>query len=623
MKKLIIKILPFVLIFLSTQLWALQKEFPTKVVNGTEYYIYTVQPAEGLFGISKRFNVTQAQINELNPQIHEGLKAGQEILIPVPAHPKKSEINSKTETPKTNIKTNTVNVKNEPEIVKHLVLKKQTLFAISRIYNINIDEIQQYNPEISNGLKEGMVLNIPINKTAKEETEKLNSQSVNTLKESKKLINKKTKDTLSYALHTVKEKETLYSISKLYNIDVQDIIILNPKSDEKLRIGSKLKIVLKPNSTVAKKETSSIEKRKSIEEEIKYNTRIFESVKPNKEPIKIAFLLPFMLENAKRDPSNDKFAEFYAGALIAINEAKSHGISFEIFTYDTEKSEEKIQEVLKNSELINMDFIIGPAYTNQISYVSNFVNENKINTLIPFSSKVYDVNTNPYLFQFNPGNDEEVKFVTELLNTEFKNENIIFCNIASVNVLDDGNDFSTELQNELNKSNRIFKSVDLFNAQTLIPLIDNDKKNIIVFNTDKYSLVSNYIDSLNWSNKSNKIILYIEYGWQNVNALNIQNFCVAPFKIDYNGTEYKKFNSDFSNHYNWKATSSSPRYDILGYDLTNYFVAQIYNNGKNFSTKKNKLPLSMGIETKLSFERSSDRTGFTNRQLFIIEHDTK
>jgi len=388
---------------------------------------------------------------------------------------------------------------------------------------------------------------------------------------------------------------------------------------------STLKIIIKPGSTQQKNEVSTFEKKKSAEEELKYNTRIFESVKPNKEPIKIAFLLPFMLENTKHDPSNDKFAEFYAGALLAINEAKSHGISFSVYTFDTEKSEEKIQEVLKNQELSNMDFIIGPAYSNQISYVSNFAAENKINTLIPFSSKVYDVNFNPYLFQFNPGNDEEIKYVAGILNSEFKTENIIFCNVASINALDDGNDFSSGLQNELLRSKRDFKTLDLINDQisALNSAVETGKKNIIFFNTDKYSLISNYLDSLNWSNKSKDIILYTEFSWQAANTLSLQNFCVAPFKIDFDSNDFNQFNTGFSNYFNWKVTSFTPRYDILGYDLTNYFVAQIYNYGRNFSTGKNKLPVSEGIETKLNFERISDKTGFTNRRLFVIHHNNK
>ncbi|MBP6635437.1 MAG: LysM peptidoglycan-binding domain-containing protein, partial [Paludibacter sp.] len=447
MKSFFIKTLPIFLLFISLLSWGQQDNFPVKKINGTDYYVYTVQQGEGLYSISKRFGVSQAEINNLNPQIHEGLKAGQEIVIPVNEKNIKNTITS-SQSPKSD-KEKSVS-KKETEIVKHVVLKKQTLFAISRIYNISIDDIKKYNPEVENGLKEGMILSIPIDDTTKAETEKINKQSATNEKEIKQYYNRKTKDTIVYIEHIVKEKETLYSISKLYNTEIQSIIDLNPKSDDKLKIGSKLKILKTPASKITENEKPIVSAKAEVDN-VKFNTRIFESVQPKKTPYKIAFLLPFMVGNSKADASIDKFIEFYSGALIAIQEAKEHGISFEISTFDTEKSEEKIQEVLQNPELKNMDLIIGPAYTNQIPFVSDFSKENKINTLIPFSSKVYDVNVNPYLLQFNPGIAVEVKFIAEMLNNEYRNDNIVFCDVPSVSILDDGYEFAFELQNELRR----------------------------------------------------------------------------------------------------------------------------------------------------------------------------
>ncbi len=325
-----------------------------------------------------------------------------------------------------------------------------------------------------------------------------------------------------------------------------------------------------------------------------------------------------MLENNKHDASNDKFTEFYAGALIAIQEAKEHGISFEVWTFDTEKSEEKIQEVLQNPELKNMDLIIGPAYTNQISYVSDFSKSNKINTLIPFSSKVYDVNVNPYLFQFNPGIDVEVKFASDLMNNEYKTDNIIFCEVPAVSILDDGYEFSFELQNELRKHKREFNKTDLLNENVgaVEKLLEKGKKNVIFFNTDKYSLVSNYVDSLNMMEKNKEIVFFTQYSWLNINQS--ISFSIAPFNTEPLNTEFNLYNKQFSNYFNWKTTSNTPRYDILGYDLTNYFVALMYNYGNSFSNKKNKLPVASGIQSQLKFERVTDKTGYINKQLYYI-----
>ena len=45
-----------------------------------------------------------------------------------------------------------------------------------------------------------------------------------------------------YFVHTVSKGQTLYSISRMYEVSVDDIIALNPECAQKLAIGYKLKI---------------------------------------------------------------------------------------------------------------------------------------------------------------------------------------------------------------------------------------------------------------------------------------------------------------------------------------------------------------------------------------------
>ncbi|MEJ2004711.1 MAG: LysM peptidoglycan-binding domain-containing protein [Cyclobacteriaceae bacterium] len=47
-----------------------------------------------------------------------------------------------------------------------------------------------------------------------------------------------------YVLHKVEEKETLYSLSKRYEVEISDIIKVNPASEFGLNIGEILKIPL-------------------------------------------------------------------------------------------------------------------------------------------------------------------------------------------------------------------------------------------------------------------------------------------------------------------------------------------------------------------------------------------
>ena len=45
-----------------------------------------------------------------------------------------------------------------------------------------------------------------------------------------------------FFLHTVTKGQSLYSISRMYNVSVDDIVRLNPGSNEKIRTGETLKI---------------------------------------------------------------------------------------------------------------------------------------------------------------------------------------------------------------------------------------------------------------------------------------------------------------------------------------------------------------------------------------------
>ena len=71
-----------ILILFQFTIAAQEFNYPIKKNNGSEFYIYTVEIQEGLYSISKKFGVKQTEIVELNPEVNDGLKAGQVIIIP-------------------------------------------------------------------------------------------------------------------------------------------------------------------------------------------------------------------------------------------------------------------------------------------------------------------------------------------------------------------------------------------------------------------------------------------------------------------------------------------------------------------------------------------------------------
>ncbi|MDD4993958.1 MAG: LysM peptidoglycan-binding domain-containing protein [Paludibacter sp.] len=585
---------------------AQNKNYPIKKINGVEYYQYKVAVSEGLFAIGRKFEISPEDISKANPDIKNGLKAGQEILIPV----QKKTVSEKS------VKSIT-----EPAFIEHKVEKNQTLFAISRKYNVSQDEIIKYNQGIEKGLHEGLVIRIPKNskENSKKDIEKPTDKEIKT----KEPENHQKQN---FVTHQVQLNETLYSISKKYKVEVSDIIKFNPGSQTVLSTGVELKIPVKEGATKPtlqkKEETTTANPNPLIDINSFINPGELAKIKNSNRVIRIGFLLPFMLDQDKKDASTDKFIDFYVGSLIAIKDAQEKGISFEIYTYDTEKSEEKLVETLANSELKTMDLIVGPAFSNQVSLIGDFAKENRINTLIPFTSKVSDIENNPYLFQFNPGTDAVLEYANELFTDKYKDVHIIFAELPGISSMDDGKSLSEGLQYKLKKSKRLFSTIELSTSDVADfgSVLKAGEKNIVIFNTDKYADVSPFIAPLQAASKEYDVVLYEQYGWKNQSEKLKQTMYISPFISEMNTTKLNAFNQKYYFYLGKKVNAETPRFDLLGYDLTNYFVALYQRYGNKFADKIGTFNFTYGIQSQPKFEAVSNGSGFVNQHVYLGEN---
>ena len=91
----------------------------------------------------------------------------------------------------------------------HSVKKGETVYSICKTYDISPKLLSKENPAVIIGLQTGQVLKIP--ESTKQEEDPVDNEK--------------------YILHKVKKGETYYSISKQYNITVQEIKDMNPDLD--------------------------------------------------------------------------------------------------------------------------------------------------------------------------------------------------------------------------------------------------------------------------------------------------------------------------------------------------------------------------------------------------------
>jgi LysM repeat protein len=122
------------------------------------YKIHKVAPKESFTSIGRLYNVNGRELaNFNNLEYEKGLSIGQEIKIPV----------TNSVTPPTVVapvaKPVEVPVVKSPNVssgspVYHIVTSKQTLYGVSKLYNVTIPDIKKWNNLTADGLNEGMKL---------------------------------------------------------------------------------------------------------------------------------------------------------------------------------------------------------------------------------------------------------------------------------------------------------------------------------------------------------------------------------------------------------------------------------------------------------------------------------
>jgi len=100
---------------------------------------YLVKAKETKYSISRQFGITIEYLEQLNPRIAEqGLQIDDVILVP------KEVVETSDE-----------------DFTVHKVKKLETMFSLTNMYGISSEELIEANPELADGVKEGMLLKIP------------------------------------------------------------------------------------------------------------------------------------------------------------------------------------------------------------------------------------------------------------------------------------------------------------------------------------------------------------------------------------------------------------------------------------------------------------------------------
>ncbi len=185
-----------------------------ETINGKVVVVHKVDAGETLYALSRRYGTTVDEILKFNPAADGGLEIGQIVKVPYVRGAKQVPTSGYV----------------------HRVAEKETLFSISRLYGISVDDIKTWNNLSGNSLSVGQELVI------KKSTPVVERPAVPAM-------------TSVAGVHTVAAKETLYSISKEYNVSIDQLKSWNNLATNELSLGQML-YVAQPKTNTKPAETA-------------------------------------------------------------------------------------------------------------------------------------------------------------------------------------------------------------------------------------------------------------------------------------------------------------------------------------------------------------------------------
>lgn len=584
-----------------------------KVVENYNYHLIT--KGDTPYNIAKRYGIGIDELYRLNPGSELGIKTGDSLKI-------SAGTKEETATEAQNVDT---------AFVFHKVEKQETLYGIARKYQTTPAEIERMNPEITGrAIQVDEMLKVPVIKDNAEE-----------------IIEG------DFDFHKVEKQETLYGIARDYNVSDKVMLKINPdlkkrgvQEGELIRIpkGATKTIVVQEFEPKQQEPVVSDAEKQRIEDYEADNRKMHtaqDAQFDKGKTYKLALFLPFYLnmndttgwadKTGKVYNKSKNYIEFYTGAMLALNELKKQGVSFDVKVIDTKGDSLYIANYLRNHDLSDCNLFIGPVFSGELQAVGDYAWEHQINIVSPLSVKPAFIDHNPYAFQVGPTADIQMKYVAEYLN-QIDTKNYI--------VIHNGNAKNQEYESEYNyisefkrqfyssiKSDNLDQvryneyyyystSSDILNSAFM-----KGKENIVIIPSTDRAFVTDVMGKLNGYSYEYDVKVLGRQTWERFESIDIDNFhntnthYLSNSYIDYNVPAVIDFVRNYRNILN----TEPDRMAFQGYDVTMFFCSALNKFGHDFRhyIMYHNAPL---LQTEFNFVPFSDQGGYQNTAIYILDY---
>lgn len=572
-------------------------DLPQISVKGEKCYYYDVLPKESIYQVAQKLGITRDKVIEFNPSAADGLKPKMRLFFPV------KEFAASPSDGSTAIYAHAAGVK------EHVVKKGETLYGIARQYGMSPDELARLNPSASNGLRTGDVLRIA------SETGNDAGQS-----DMAAAVSRPVADQNGMIHHTIQKGETLFGIANSYDVPLEAMLEANPSIDPlRYKTGQVINV---PVGTVADDYAAEVAQNSSATlvssqentrhllaetirnqessaaatdndaadaDETAYidtyteDTDASEADEEEAEPLNVAVMLPFMLNEPTMSRTTQLYTEFFKGMLMGADALRnSDGAQVRFHFFDTSANMDSVRSILARPVMEEIDLVVAPDNSEQLAAIVESVGAD-VPVLNIFAVKDEGYRTHRNLIQTNIPHDAMYAKAIDMFLEKYAGALPVFLNRPEG--MADKESFTDALKKRLKEEGRDYREI-IFNTSLsdsdLAGLDPNSTPLVFVPNSGSKTEFAKFINALtslreNCLQPSN-VTLFGYPEWVTFRGESFDEICgleatiYSRFMANDSDFDTRRLKEQYKDTYGTEMFEAVPTQGILGYDIATFIV---------------------------------------------------
>lgn len=517
----------------------------------------------------------------------------------------------------------------------HIVLEKQTLFSISKAYNVTIEDIYKYNPSVKEkGLQKNSILIIPVvEKPEQQEIEaaedkeayaegqvkqEQQEQQEQPVRNAEDQVKKEEggKAASEQTVHIRKWYEDLDMIARKYGVTVESIMKANGLKGRKLSNRQRLII---PSSSDAVPEEEIPSENDSDEVAASDTTQTDDSTTAHrpgileglffpKKDISMSLILPLKATGTSASAGN---MDFYSGVLLAVYDAGKAGTGCDLAVYDCAEGRGITKESLEGR-----DFIIGPVSRGDLTSALELGTDTRA-IISPLDQKAASL-TGEFTNMIQAPTPLEIQY-KDLMDwiredMQYSDRFVVITEKGAVQT-----EVTTQMKAAADSSGMEYKNLSYSILEgrnvtgSLEYIMTESGTNRVYIASDSEAFVNDVVRNLNLMiHKKYEVVLYAPSRIRSYETIEVENFHNTSLKvstgyyIDYEDPRVQEFLLKYRALFNAEPT----QFAFQGYDLAKFFIGMTSKYGNRWMNKLEESDASM-LQSTYRF-RKDGNGGYVN-----------